>query len=148
MFTKYAIVLNAFDTCCAGAGNRLLMDYFVLEPQVGNAETNHVIHNSRNMFGGAKHIDKIDACARSVLRSGLRSFEVWITFHLQNFIESRVHRNYSITIAGKIAPDVMARAPSLIAHAYHGNRSRRAQHLVNDSGIVHAYLLATESRVH
>ena len=43
VFAEDAVVLDAFDAGGTGAGDGLVVDDFVLQPEIGDAETDHVI---------------------------------------------------------------------------------------------------------
>ena len=56
-----AVVLHALDAGGAGAGDGFVVDDLVLQPEIGNAEPNHVVDDGRHVLGGAKDVDQIDS---------------------------------------------------------------------------------------
>jgi hypothetical protein len=44
------------------------VDHAILQPEVGNAQPDHIVDNVRDEFGGAEDIDQVNACAAA--RSG------------------------------------------------------------------------------
>ena len=76
MLAEDAVVLHAFDAGGAGAGYGLVVDDFILQPEIRNAEPDHVVHDGGHMFGGAEDIHQVDSAARLLARRGLRSVEV------------------------------------------------------------------------
>ncbi len=61
MLAEDAIVLDAFHPCLPGAGDGVVVNHAVLQPEIRDAETDHVINDCGHVLGGAKHIDKVDA---------------------------------------------------------------------------------------
>ena len=73
-----AIVLHAFDAGGAGAGHGFVVDHPVLQPEIWNAEPDHVVDDRRHVLGGAKDIHEVDARPVSLARRGLRRIEVGV----------------------------------------------------------------------
>jgi len=57
VFAEDAVVLDAEDAGCAGAGYCFFMDDFILKPQVFDFEADHVIDDGGDEFGGAEDVD-------------------------------------------------------------------------------------------
>jgi hypothetical protein len=50
VFAEDAVVLDAFDAGGAGAGYGFFVDDFVLQPQVGDAETDYIVDYGRDVL--------------------------------------------------------------------------------------------------
>ena len=111
MFAKDAIILDALHTCGACASHGLVMNDFVLQPEIRNGEAYHVIDYSRHMLGCAKYIGEIDARAGLAFGRNLRGFKVGITGKTENLAECRIDGDHAIAVVMQIAADVVTGSP-------------------------------------
>ena len=126
-----AVVLDALDAGRLGAGDRLVMDDAVLQPEIGNPQANHLVHDARHMLGGTEDVDQVD------LRNGLSSFKIGVTGLAVDLLEHRVDRQHPVTVLGQVAADVVAGAIGLVAHAEDSDGAGGAKHFVDEMRIVH-----------
>ena len=64
VLAKDAVVLDAFHAGGAGAGDGLVVDHIFLQPEIRNAETDHVIDDGRHVLRGAEYVDQVDSSCR------------------------------------------------------------------------------------
>lgn len=132
-----AVVLNALDAGVAGAGDGFIVNDFVLEPEVGDAETNDVVDDSGDELRGAKNVNEVDslpglANTRFFKSGGLRSIKVGITGQAGNFGQLGIHGDYAVAVGGEVLADVVAGARGLIAHADNGDGFGGAKHFIDE----------------
>ena len=60
MLAEDAVVLDTLHAGLTGSGDGLVVNHAILEPQIRNAEPNHIVHDSRHVLRSAKYIHKID----------------------------------------------------------------------------------------
>src|ERR1700677_4461633 len=136
MLAEDAVVLDTLDAGGAGSGYGLVVDYAVLQPQAGNAEANHVVHNGWHEFRGAEDVNQVDSVG-----GRLGAVEVGIALHAHHLVECRVDGKDAVAVFGEIAADVVAGAPGLVAHADEGDGLRGAKDFVDDGWIAHSLLM-------
>jgi hypothetical protein len=137
-----AVVLDAFDPGGFCLGDGFIVLHAILQPEIGDVETNHIIDDRRNVFGGAEDIDEIDLAAfysdsrHSVFQSGVACEDFAVD---DDFAQRRVDGDHPITVPYEVVGDVVAGAPGLVADADNGDGLGIFQHFIDDGAAVFAH---------
>jgi len=136
MLPEDAVVLNAFDSGGAGAGYGFFMNHIVLEPQVPDTKADYVVDDGGDILRRAEDVYEIYAGGVGILCSGLGGVQVGVTLEAENFSQRGVDWENAVSVGMKIAADVVAGAPGLVAHADYSDGFGGAKHFVDEVGVV------------
>jgi hypothetical protein len=137
VLTKDADILDAFHAGLSRLGDGLVVDHVLLEPEVRDAETNHIFNDGRNVHRGTEDVHEVDAFGVIFLGSGVRQLKVGIALEAVHLLEGGIHGKDVVALHDEIAGDVVAGPPGLVAYANNGDSLRTTEHFVDECGIVH-----------
>ena len=136
VFAEDAVVLDGFDAGGTGAGYCFLVDDFILEPEVGDAEAEDVVDDGGDELGGAEDVNEVDSLPSFGDSGGLGGVEGGIAGEVEDLGERGVDGEHAIAVFSEVAADVVAGAPGFVAHAEDSDGVRLTEDLVDDGGIV------------